>query len=184
MTSDAITIRLLDTADDDAFADALSDLINRVYATAERGLWRDGATRTTPSQLAGLIRAGEIAIATRGERIAGSVRVREVAPGTGEFGMLVAAPELRGSGVGGARVALAERHSRDRGLHAMQLELLVPRDRPHPSKEFLRAWYARCGYRRLLTRSFEDAYPHMAPLLAAPCELEVHEKPLAPGVRQ
>jgi GNAT superfamily N-acetyltransferase len=178
MTGDVLAIRLLDSADDGALADALSRLVNSAYATAERGLWLAGATRTTPSQLGELIRSGEIAVATRGGHIAGCVRVREIAPRTGELGMLVAAPEVRGSGVGRALVAFAERHVHDRGLHAMQLELLVPRDRPHPSKAFLRAWYARCGYRRVLTRSFDDAYPHVAPLLVIPCDLEVHEKPL------
>ena len=27
---------------------ALTDLVNDVYAVAESGMWRDGATRTTP----------------------------------------------------------------------------------------------------------------------------------------
>jgi hypothetical protein len=32
----------------------------------------------------------------------------------------------------------------------MQLELLVPRDWRHPSKEFLKSWYGRRGYPRHL----------------------------------
>ena len=92
--------------------------------------------------------------------------------------MLVAAPEQRGTGIGRALLDFAERHSRERGLRAMQLELLVPRGWRHPSKEFLRAWYGRSGYRLIRIARMDDAYPHLAPLLATPCDLEIYEKPL------
>jgi hypothetical protein len=36
--------------DDARLVDWLTRLINDVYAVAERGLWRDGATRTTASE--------------------------------------------------------------------------------------------------------------------------------------
>jgi uncharacterized membrane-anchored protein len=67
MTTDGqITIGLLDAAavNDAGLVDHLTGLVNDVYATAESGLWRNGATRTTASELAELIRAGEIAVAT------------------------------------------------------------------------------------------------------------------------
>ena len=49
-------------------------------------------------------------------------------------------------------------------------------------KEYPSAWYGRRGYRIIHTRSIDDAYPHLAPLLATPCDLMVYEKPLAaPG---
>jgi hypothetical protein len=60
----------------------------------------------------------------------------------------------------------------------MQLELLVPREWSHPSKEFLRGWYARRGYRLVRVTTLDEAYAHLAPLLATPCDLEIHEKPL------
>jgi GNAT superfamily N-acetyltransferase len=109
----------------------------------------------------------------------GAVRLHDVADDTSEFGILVAAPEARGTGVGRALLDFAEQHSRDRGLRAMQLELLVPRDWSHPSKEFLAGWYGRRGYRLISTRRMDEAYPHLAPLLATPCDLEIREKPLA-----
>jgi GNAT superfamily N-acetyltransferase len=175
-----IAIRLLEAADshDERLVHHLTSLINEVYATAESGLWRDGATRTTASELAELIRAQQIAVATRQGQIAGSVRVHDVADDASEFGMLVAAPDQRGTGVGRALVAFAEQRSRERGLRAIQLELLVPRGWRHPSKEFLKAWYSRIGYRPLRTTSIDDAHPHLAPLLATPCDLAVYEKPL------
>ena len=50
----------------------LTDLINDVYATAERGLWRDGSARTTADAVTGLIRGGAIAVATRDGGIVGA----------------------------------------------------------------------------------------------------------------
>jgi GNAT superfamily N-acetyltransferase len=175
-----IAIGLLEAADsDDArLVEQLTRLINDVYAIAERGLWHDGATRTTATELAELIRAPQIAVATRDGRIAGSVRIHDVADDASEFGMLVAAPERRGTGVGRALVDFAEGHSRERGLRAIQLELLVPRRWRHPNKEFLKAWYARRGYRLIRTGHIGGAHPHLAPLLATPCDLAVYEKPL------
>jgi GNAT superfamily N-acetyltransferase len=156
----------------------LAELINHVYAVAEAGLWVDGAARTTPDEIAELITAGEIAVARREGEIAGSIRIRDVPDDASEFGMLVAAFEQRSTGVGRALVAFAEERTRDRGRRAMQLELLVPREWEHPSKEFLKQWYGRIGYRMIRTGLMTDAYPHLAPLLATPCDLLGYEKPL------
>jgi ribosomal protein S18 acetylase RimI-like enzyme len=178
--NETIAVRVLDPAvgRDVGLAGQLADLINRVYAVAESGLWRDGTTRTTPTELSELIEAREIAVAARDGRIAGAIRLHDVADDASEFGLLATAPDQRGRGVGRALLAFAERRSRERGLRAIQLELLVPRTWEHPSKEFLKAGYGRCGYRLVRTTTMDGAYPHLAPLLATPCDLEVHEKPL------
>lgn len=156
----------------------LTRVINAVYRTAERGLWRDGATRTNAQELAALVAAGQIAVATRNGQVAGSVRIQNAAADTGEFGMLAVEPVHGGAGVGGALVDFAEQHSRERGLGAIQLELLVPRTWRHPHKEFLKAWYGRLGYRLRGTTTLDATYPHLAPLLATPCDLNVYGKPL------
>src|SRR5262249_50751342 len=96
----------------------------------------------------------------------------------GELGMLASASEHRGAGVGRALVAFAEERCRERGLRAIQLELLVPREWRHPGKEQLRAWYGRLGDAQIAGAPVEERYPHLVPLLATPCEIEVHEKPL------
>src|ERR1043165_1021819 len=121
----AIAVRKLERADagDTALIDHLMSLINTVYAAAESGLWRDDFRRTTASDLTDLIRAGEIAVATRDGEIAGSIRIRDVADGVSEFGLLTAAPDQRGVGVGRALVDFAEQDGRRRGVRAMQLEL-------------------------------------------------------------
>ena len=179
-TNETIAIRLLEAADsrDARLVDHLTGLINDVYEVAESGLWRDGTTRTTASELAELIRAQQIAVATRHDQIAGAVRIHDVGDDASEFGMLVATPEHRSTGVGRALVAFAEQRSHERGLRTMQLELLLPRTWQHPNKEFLKAWYDRIGYRPVRTASVDDAYPHLAPLLATPCDLAIYEKPL------
>ena len=175
-----LSVALLEpnASQDARLVDELTALINGVYATAESGLWRDGATRTTATEVAELIRSSQIAVATRDGRIVGSVRMHDVAPDASEFGLLVAAPDDRGTGVGRALLEFVERDSRERGLRAVQLELLVPRGWSHPSKEFLKGWYGRRGYRIIRTESLDAAYPKLAPLLATPCDLEIHEKRL------
>ena len=95
--------------------------------------------------------------------------------------MLVSAPGHRGNGVGRDLVDFAEQHSRERGMRTIQLELLVPTAWQHSTKEFLKAWYGRIGYRQVRTSSIDDNYPHLAPLLATPCELTIYEKPLLRG---
>jgi GNAT superfamily N-acetyltransferase len=168
---------------DSVLAERLAGLVNEVYATAESGLWQDGAGRTTAAEMAELVAAGQIAVATASDgRIVGGVRVRRVDEDADEFGMLVAAPDHRGTGVGRALLDFVEQRGRDRGMRAIQLELLVPRGWRHPSKEFLKAWYGRRGYRRIETRRMEDSHPHLAPLLATPCDLEVYEKVLSAEV--
>jgi GNAT superfamily N-acetyltransferase len=175
-----LAIELLDAADsrDARLVRPLADLINHVYAVAEAGLWVDGATRTTPRELSDLIVAGEIAVARRAGEVVGSVRIRDVSGDATEFGMLVAAFEQRTTGIGRALVEFAERRGREQGRRAMQLELLVPREWQHPSKEFLKAWYGRIGYRVVRSGSMEESHPHLAPLLATPCDLLGYEKAL------
>jgi GNAT superfamily N-acetyltransferase len=173
-------VRVLDgtAARDDRIVGQLIDLINRVYDKAEEGMWRDGATRTTAEELAELIAAGEIVVAEQGDEMVGVVRVHDVADDASEFGVLAAAPEHRGIGIGRALLDFAEQRSRERGQRVMQLEILIPREWDHPSKEFLKAWYGRRGYELVRTGSFADAYPKLAPMLATPCDLTVWQKPL------
>ena len=179
-TNSQTAIRLLAPTDGNnaGLVADLVGLINSVYQRTEDGLWREGTIRTTIAELAQFIAAGDIVVARRHGQLAGSVRVHDLTPGVTEFGMLVAAPEYRGTGVGRALVDFAEQRALERGMRAMQLELLVPRTWRHPSKEFLSAWYCRRGYRVIHTRSVDDAYPHLAALLATSCDLLVYEKPL------
>jgi GNAT superfamily N-acetyltransferase len=165
-------------AKDTALVHELAGLVNRVYAVAEEGLWADGAPRTTPTEMAELIATGQIAVARTEERIVGAVRIQQLDSSEGELGMLVSDPAHRGTGVGRELVRFAERWGREQGLDTMQLEVLVPRQWAHPSKEFLKAWYTRVGYRLVRTGQFEESYPELAPLLATPCDFVIYHKDL------
>jgi GNAT superfamily N-acetyltransferase len=165
-------------ADDSALVSEITDLVNRVYAAAERGLWLEGATRTTEAEVAGLIRAEQIAVSQMDGRLVGSVRVQELDGGQAELGMLVAAPQLRGIGIGRELMRFAEGWARTRGLAQMQLELLVPRTWSHPVKEFLKRWYERIGYRAIRVGRLDEAYPLLVPQLATPCDFIIYHKEL------
>ena len=165
-------------AQDTALVNELAALVNSVYALAEEGLWVNGTPRTTPERMAELIAAGHIAIAWADARIVGAIQIQRLDTGEGEFGMLVVDPAHRGHGVGRELVRFAEHWSREQGLDTMQLEVLVPRQWSHPSKEFLTAWYARIGYRPVRTGPLEESYPELAPLLATPCDFVIYHKSL------
>ncbi len=168
-----------EAAADTALTTELTDLINRVYKVAEEGLWRDSASRTTISELTGLITAGQIAVAREeGHRVVGAVCIQQLSDDIGEFGMLVCAPERRGTGIGRALVDFAERHCVDQGARTMQLELLVPRNWTHPVKEFSHGWYQRLGYVLERKGELEESYPHLVPLLATPCDFLIFRKPM------
>jgi GNAT superfamily N-acetyltransferase len=154
------------------------DLVNRVYTDAEKGLWVDGADRTSADETAGIIRTGQLAVAAVSGRLVGAVRIQRLDSGDGEFGMLVASPDHRGLGVGRALVEFAEDWAWRQGLPRMQLELLVPQTWTHPVKEFLREWYTRIGYQRVRTGRLDEAYPELQPRLATACDFVVYHKAL------
>jgi len=165
-------------ADDAAFVAEVVALVNRVYADAEKGLWRSGVDRTSVPEVAVMVRAGQVAAARLDGRLVGAVRVQRLDSGEGEFGMLVASPDHRGVGIGRELVAFAERWARRQGLARMQLELLVPQTWAHPVKEFLRDWYTRMGYRQVGIGHLADAYPALQPHLATPCDFVIFHKDL------
>jgi GNAT superfamily N-acetyltransferase len=170
-------------ATDQRLVGEITDLVNRVYATAEAGLWVDGATRTTRGEMQEMVAGEQIALASVNGQVVGCVRIQELGDGAGEFGLLAADPAHRGEGVGRELVGFAEELCRKRGLAVMQLELLVPRGWAHPTKEFLHAWYTRIGYRPVRTGSIEESYPQLAPLLATTCDFVVYRKPLTDALR-
>ena len=161
----------------------ITDLVNRVYDTAEAGLWVDGATRTTTGEMQEMVAAEQIALASVNGQAVGCIHVQVLGDRAGEFGLLAADPAHRGEGVGRELVGFAEELCRRRGLAVMQLELLVPRGWSHPTKEFLHAWYTRIGYRPVRTADIGETYPQLAPLLATPCDFVVYRKPLTAAGR-
>jgi GNAT superfamily N-acetyltransferase len=180
MPSPPIHVELLsrDARADSALMERVSELANEVYAVAEAGLWTDGATRTTVDEIVELTGLGQIAVARMGDQVVGCVRLQRVDERTGEFGMLCADPAHRGVGIGRELIRFAEREARADGMTTMQLELLVPRDWTHPTKQFLANWYSRIGYRVARTGTIDELYPDLGPLLATPCDLVIYRKEL------
>src|SRR5262245_23820731 len=108
-----LTVDVL-SAGDGVQPSALADLVNRVYAVSETGLWRDGWRRTSPEEMAHLVASGEIAVARLDGRVVGCVRTHTIGGEVGEFGLLAGDPEHRGIGIGRELVAFSERLSRTR----------------------------------------------------------------------
>ena len=165
-------------ANDSELVAQIVDLVNRMYADAEKGLWLDGADRTNARAVATMVSAGELVVARLDGRLVGAVRIQRLDGGRGELGMLVASPEHRGVGIGRKLVAFAEGWAREQGLGPMQLELLVPQTWAHPVKEFLRDWYTRLGYQQVRTGRLEEAYPALQSQLATPCDFAIYHKNL------
>jgi GNAT superfamily N-acetyltransferase len=168
-------------AGDEALLEELARVINSAYALGESGLWVEGTTRIAPPEVAEAIRGGDMLAASLGDRIVGCASVRPLDAATADLGLVSAAPEARGRGVGRELVRSAEQLMRSRGVTTMQLELLVPQGWQHPEKERLRAWYSRLGYRIVRSARFEEVATHGASQLATPCEFLVFSKPLAGG---
>lgn len=177
MTARDLRIEML-SDDGDTTVTVLTDLVNEVYAESEKGLWLAGTARTTPAVIAGLVRDGQLAVARLDGAVAGCVRVHRLDDAASEFGMLAVSPAHQGAGVGRALIGYAEHRGRDEGSRVMRLELLVPREWRHPSKEFLAAWYGGLGYRPVRTGTVADSHPELVASLATPCDVVVYEKPL------
>lgn len=165
-------------AGDEAFVTEVTDLVNTVYADGEKGIWAEGTRRTDAAEVASIIRAGELGVARRGGVVLGAVRVRLLPSGEGEFGMLAAHPDHRGTGLGRELVAFAENWARARGVRTMQLEVLFPNEWEHPVKAFLRDWYIRSGYLVVRKGDFAEDYPALVPHLATPCDYLIFNKAL------
>jgi GNAT superfamily N-acetyltransferase len=157
----------------------LSDLINEVYDDAESGMWKRKGTRANPAEVERLLRAQALILTEIDGVLVGSVNVNLMGDGVGEFGMLVADFNHRGKRIGSALVDRAENWARDRACHTMRLELLTPRNWTHPSKEFLKKWYSRIGYKPQAAESFEILHPELVPELATECDFTVWHKSLA-----
>ncbi|KAI1268494.1 hypothetical protein F5Y18DRAFT_231885 [Xylariaceae sp. FL1019] len=170
--------------DDEAFLTTLANIVSLVYAEAEAGIFVEGYKRTTPSGIAELVRAGQLAVAydrdpaTGSRRPVGCICVKKIDEVAGEFGMLALEASQRGAGVGRDLVLFAEDHCRKLGLTLMRLELLVPQLFEHAFKTRLHQWYGRMGYKMTGVGDFGKDYPQLVPLLVGPTDYKVYEKSL------
>lgn len=165
-------------ADDAAAMSSLAGMVNAVYTMADAGLWSVPFERTNTDELIRHTRGGELAVARVGDHVVGCVRVRAIDAATAEFGLLAADTPHRGTGVGRELVRFAERTARTGGRTVMELELMAPRDGPHPAKDLLAAWYRRLGYRPVGRSDLATVHPGLGPRLARPCEFVRYRRQL------
>ncbi|MFI5896262.1 GNAT family N-acetyltransferase [Actinoplanes sp. NPDC051513] len=164
---------------DASFVAEVTDLVNEVYAVAEKGMWLDGTDRATPGEIAGLIAVGRLVVARDpGGELVGAMQLQRLPTGEGELGMLVAHPQRRGAGIGKDLISYGESWARTQGLTTMQLELLYPSTWTHPVKKFLYDWYTRLGYQVIGAGDLADDYPELVSRLATPCDFLIFHKAL------
>jgi ribosomal protein S18 acetylase RimI-like enzyme len=173
-------IRLLSPAEarDESVVEQIVRVVNAAYAVGEAGLWVDGWTRTNREEIADAIRSNGLLAATADGEIVGCAYVQAIDADTADLGLVSAALEHRGSGIGRELVQSAEELMRSRGVTTAQLELLVPKDWKHPEKERLRAWYTRLGYEVVRVATVHEIAAQLPPQLATPCEFLVFQKTL------
>jgi GNAT superfamily N-acetyltransferase len=176
----SIHVRPLSPEDalDESLVDELARLVNGAYAVGEAGLWLEGTTRTTPTEIADAIRSGGLLVATREGRLVGCAHVRPLDAGTADLGLISTVTDQWGGGIGRQVVRAAEELMRSRGVTTMQLEVLVPKEWSHPAKDHLRRWYTRLGYRVIRSAPVEQVAACLAGRLATPCEFLIFHKPL------
>jgi GNAT superfamily N-acetyltransferase len=167
------------SANDQFFLD-LVNLVNSVYAKAEAGMWQESGLRTNVIEIKRLVNEKRLILARLDDQIVGLVAVRLMEDSeTSEFGMLVVDPEYRKLKVGSLLVASAEKWAQQNSCTHMRLELLTPRNWKHPSKEFLKKWYRKIGYKPTKTEPFELLHPDKIDALATDCDFTVWLKKLS-----
>ena len=167
-----------DAAADASLVNELASLVNSVYAIAEDGLWTAGTSRTTPERIAQSIAVGQIAVAIASGQIVGVVTSAGWKPARANSGCwsptpLTAARASAASSSGSPSAGVAGRASTPCSSRSW-----CRGSGRHPSKEFLKAWYSRIGYRPVRTGQFEESYPELAPQFATPCDFVIYHKPL------
>jgi len=160
--------------------ESVAKLINQVYLITEHDFWPHNGNyeRTNVTEIARYIANRELIIAKIAHEIVGAVHVYPIKLAICGFGMLVAAPDKKGIGIGATLMEGIENWAKTNGYNSIQLELLKPVDYKHPDKEFLNSWYNRLGYRFISKSLYADLYPRQAHLLKIPCNFEIYQKNL------
>ncbi|KAH6842439.1 hypothetical protein B0I37DRAFT_392998 [Chaetomium sp. MPI-CAGE-AT-0009] len=180
-------------ADNAPLVTRLTNLINTAYTITEKGLFAPTYRRTSEDEVRELLRqrqfalafttspsnSADVSTASSPDSLIGCIRILDLSPTHGDFGMLACVPAFHGAGTGRALVRFAEEHCRAAlGKTVMQCELLVSLEFEHPFKARNQAWYERMGYRVVRTADFAVEQPHLAPHLITKAELRVFEKRL------
>jgi N-acetylglutamate synthase-like GNAT family acetyltransferase len=140
----------------------LATLVNRAYEVEQ--FFVDGA-RTTPEEVAELLRAGRFLVLDGPDGPAAAVYVKTEGD-VAQIQMLSVTPELQGRGLGTRLVAVAEALSTAVGCRSMGLQIVNLRDE-------LGTWYRSLGYRET------SQHPYVDRPIKKPCHFIAMSKPLA-----
>ncbi|GAB4073735.1 hypothetical protein GCM10028778_12380 [Barrientosiimonas marina] len=163
---------------DAAEMEHITDLVNRAFARAEKGVMKPWVVRTTVEDVTKLTSDGELAVARSNGQTIGCVRVRQLDSETEGLGMLAVDEAFQGTGAGRALVRFAEQRCQSEQLPKMQLEMLMPREGSYPGKVSLKNWYSRMGYQQADTHIIDDSFPELMKELDAPSKFIVFQKEL------
>lgn len=138
----------------------LFNIIRIAYAETEKEVWGEGYVRVSREDLKQHIKDNQILIALIDDEIVGGIRVHEKNPGCWTFGLLGAAFEHKGKGIGRALIAEAEQKAKTAGGKEMSIEILRAKDIDTDFKVNLAKWYQRLGYEYTGQIDVMSVYPN------------------------
>ena len=165
-------------AEDPEQMTAIAELVNRVFATEDKGLWRPGHTRTDVDQVGEMARLGELVVAELEERLVGVIRVQQIDDHTAYTSMLVTHPDYRGQGLARKLRQHVFEHLRSLGITTLRIDNIAPRNIDRQATAFMTDWNERAGYTVVGRVPFEEVHPEIAHMLLVECDFILYEKAL------
>lgn len=136
----------------------LFNIIRIAYAETEKEVWGEGYVRMSREELKQHIETDQILIALINGEIVGGIRYYEKSPRSWTFGLLGAAFEHKGKGVGRALIQEAENRAMAKGAKEMDIEILRATSIETEFKTQLAQWYQRLGYEFSGTKGVMEVY--------------------------
>lgn len=157
----------------------LYEIVNKAYERGEKGMWGEGYKRISLKHLENVINLKQIVIIKIESQIVGCIQlVIDSTKNTASFGMLSVKEKFEGKGIGKALISFVEENCKKLNIETIQLELLTPIKNPHPSKEMLKKWYFKLGFRPIRSVPFNHLFPHLRKNLVLECEFQIWHKKL------
>ncbi|MEX1001407.1 MAG: GNAT family N-acetyltransferase [Crocinitomicaceae bacterium] len=156
----------------------LYEIITVAYAETEKTLWGKGYVRLTEDELRQFIEQDEVYIALLKGKIVGGVRMFQLTDSIWSFSLLGADFEMKGLGIGRALIHHVEQETAQRNGKQIRIEVLRPENQTIASKEILKNWYQRQGYKIVKVIPLQELYPEKEKLLKVPAVFDCYEKML------
>lgn len=178
MTTTEISVLTAIESENPLVIEELCHMINSVYRDDEKGIWNGNESRTNYSEIKQQIQLKRIVVARVDGDLCGCVCIYLLSDDIGSFGMLSVLPSFRRQRIGQSLVEFAEKEILRMGSSILEIDLLIPTNWKHPSKELLKTWYMKQGYRKVTTRNITEIYDDKTAFLATECSVIVYRKEL------